>query len=103
MLLYLFFIISLAHLILVHDPALVLLVPALVAAFVFDNLVDGKVSEAGALGQHLAVRGLAYAGRTRHDDVRVGAHFSPFFSFPFPFPFPCLSASLCAWEINSVF
>jgi hypothetical protein len=58
-----------SHLILVHNPALKLLVPPLMTLAVLDHLVDRDVLEPCALGQQLAVAGLASAGRARDDEV----------------------------------
>lgn len=62
---------STAHLILVDYPALVLVIPAFMAAALFDNLIDGQMFKTGILGKQFAVASFAYARRTRHDNIRM--------------------------------
>lgn len=75
--------IKITHLILIHNPALELVVPALMGGPVLDDVVDGQVAQARALGQDLAVRCLADARGAGDDDVgpRASRHFFFFPSF----------------------
>jgi len=57
-------------LVLVDNPALILLVPALMALLVLDDIIDADVLETSPLGHHLTMGCLADAGGTRDDDVR---------------------------------
>lgn len=62
------------HLVLINDPALILIVPPFVTLLVLDDLIDRDVPQAqaqlaGPLRQGFAVRRLAHPGRTRDDDV----------------------------------
>lgn len=65
------------YLILIHNPALILLVPPLMALLVLDHVVDGDVLEPRALGEQLAVACFARARGARDDDVGEvsGRHF----------------------------
>ncbi len=58
-----------SHLVLVNDPAFVLLIPPIVTAALFDKLIDGKVLEASRLGQKLTMAGLADTRRTSDNDI----------------------------------
>ena len=63
-----------AHLILIHNPCLQLLVPALVAVLFFGYLVNGKVLEARVAREELSVCGLPDTGRPRDYDIRIRSH-----------------------------
>jgi hypothetical protein len=58
-----------ANLILIHNPALKLLIIAIVAASILHNIVYGKVFQTSVFGEDFAVRGFAYTGRTGDDYV----------------------------------
>ena len=59
----------LANLVLVDNPAFIFLIPAVVAATVFDNLVDGQGLQSSIGSQDITVACLAYSRRTGNDDV----------------------------------
>lgn len=61
------------HLVLVHNPTLKLIIPALMGLLVLDDLVDAQMSQARALSQHLAMRRLADTRSAGDDDVRLRA------------------------------
>ena len=61
------------HLVLIHNPALELLVIPIVAIPLLDDLVDRQVLQARALSQQFAMRRLADAGGARDDEVWLGA------------------------------
>jgi len=85
------------YLILIHNPALILLIPPLVALAVLDHVVDRQVLEPCALGQQLAVAGLASAGGARDDDVGQGASHFPSLSL---LSFPPVVLEVC-WQCLS--
>ncbi len=58
------------NLVLVHNPALKLVIPAIVALALLDHLVNGQMAQSRTLGQQLSVRRLAHARRARDDDIR---------------------------------
>ena len=58
-----------AHLVVVDDPALVLLVPALVTSALFNKLIDGEMLETCVLGKELTEATFAYARRAGYDNV----------------------------------
>lgn len=57
------------HLVLVNNPALVISVPAVVAAALFDDFIDGQMVQSRFCCQELAVARLADTGSTGDDDV----------------------------------
>jgi hypothetical protein len=65
------------YLILIHNPALILLVPPLMALLVLDHVVDRDVLEPRALSEQLAVACFACARCPGDDDVGevAGRHF----------------------------
>ena len=62
---------GLADLVLVNDPAFVFFIPAVMAATVFDNLVDREVLQSSVGSQDITVTCLAHSGRTGDYDVRL--------------------------------
>ncbi len=60
---------DLANLVLVDNPAFVFLIPAVVAATVFDNLVDRQGLQSSVGSQDITVACLAYSRRTGNYDV----------------------------------
>lgn len=62
------------NLVLIHNPALELLIVAIVAASFLDNVIDREVLETGTLGEGFAVRGLTYTRCARDDYVWLSPH-----------------------------
>lgn len=58
-----------SHLILINDPAVILVTPSLMALLVLDHLVDRKVTKASPFRQTLAVSRLSDTGRPRDDNI----------------------------------
>jgi hypothetical protein len=63
-----------ADFVLVHNPALELLVVAIMTAALLDNVVDGKVFQACVLREGLTVGRLANSWRTSDDYVWLCPH-----------------------------
>lgn len=60
---------SRAHLILIDDPARTLIVPALMALSILNEIVHGQMPEPASGGEHLAMRRLADPRRSSDDYV----------------------------------
>ena len=58
-----------ANLILVNDPAFVFVIPAVMTATVFDDLVNGQVLQGGVGSQNMTVARLAHSRGTGNYDV----------------------------------
>ena len=63
-----------SHLVFIHNPTLELLVVPIVTTPLLDNIVNGEMFKAGALGKAFAVGRFAYTRRASHYDIWLIAH-----------------------------